>query len=759
MHPKDYPRWFEQFWKLRKFFIGFFVVLFLFSAAGLPNLRFNFSFEQFFPTEDEDLAFFMEFVEDFETDDNFLLLAFEREPNVFDSSFLERVDSVARATRTMPHVEQVQSLTQLEFPRKTPFGPVPVPVLDWSDSTSLQQAARELPSDPRFSGRLISEAGTDIIVFVKTTDNLTIEQARELRAELDPVLESYAPQPVRTLGRAYITTELVDMQIWEVGKSSVIAAGLIAIVMFFLFRKRTGILISLTSILVTLFLFFGYLAWTGRSLSVMAALFPIIMIIVGTSDVIHIMSKYLDEGARDKSRKLALYITVREIGLATFLTSITTAIGFASLSYSRITSIQEFGYNAAVGVLIAYLTVIFFTSAWLSFYDHKTLRKQGKVDQWWSRNLMAVYQFTVDRSRLIWWSLPIGLAVALWGISMVSTNYNITDNLPEGYKITEDFHYFENIFGGYRPYEYAIEVEDEGEIWDYDKMKAISDLESHLKGLDYVQRVSSPSEIFSFLHMYEHKNQVDSFHFPPSREIYASYKDQLSRFGARTATKNLIGRNGKKARVSSTIQDIGADSVKAAQAHIRDWFEERAEQANLSFKATGTGVILDKNSEYVRSSLLYGLVMAVGIVSLIMALLFRSGIMLFIALVPNIVPLVMAAALLGFTGTELEAGVAIIFAVIFGIAVDDTIHFLSKYKLARNKGLDQETALQITFTETGKAILLTSIILFAGFMILFFSAHPPTRAVGWLIAVTLISALAADVMIIPLLLRRFAKNL
>jgi predicted RND superfamily exporter protein len=759
MNPQDYPRWFEQFWKLRKFFIGFFVILFLFSALGLPNLKFNFSFEQFFPNEDEDLEFFMDFVEDFETDDNFLLLAFERQPNVFDASFLKRVDSVARAIRPMPHVQQVQSLTQLKFPRKTPFGPVPVPVLDWSDSTQLAQAAERLPKDPRFSGRLISEAGTDIIVFVKTTDNLTIEQARELRAKLDPVLESYAPQPYHTLGRAYITTELVDMQIWEVGKSSVIAAALIAVVMFFLFRKRVGIFISLTSILVTLFLFFGYLAWTGRSLSVMSALFPIIMIIVGTSDVIHIMSKYLDEGARDKSRKRSLFITIKEIGLATFLTSITTAIGFASLSYSRITSIQEFGYNAAVGVLIAYVTVIFFTSAWLSFYDHKALRKQGKVDQWWSRNLMAVYEFTLRRSKWIWWSLPVGLAVALWGFSLVSTNYNITDNLPEGYKITEDFLYFEDVFGGYRPYEYALEAQDEGEVWDYEKMKAISDLETYLRQLEYVQRVNGPAEIFSFLHMYEHKNKIDSFRFPPSRTEYEQYKDQLSRLSAQTATQNLIGRNGKKARVSSTIRDIGADSVKWAQAHIRDWFEDKAEEANLSFKATGTGVILDKNAEYVRSSLLYGLLMAVGIVSLIMALLFRSGSMLFIALVPNIVPLVMAGALLGFTGTELEAGIAIIFAVVFGIAVDDTIHFLSKYKLARNKGLDQETALQITFTETGKAILLTSIILFAGFMILFFSAHPPTRTVGWLIAVTLVSALAADVMIIPLLLRRFGKKL
>ncbi len=759
MDPSKFPSWFERYWKWRKGWIVLFISLFLFSLAGLPSLKFNFSFEQFFPTGDEDLEFFMDFVEDFETDDNFLLLSFQHEPHVFDSTFLSRVDSVARAIRTMPHISQVRSLTQLSFPRKTPFGPVPVRLIQWEDSTQLAEARQTLPRDPRFSGRLISPAGTDLIVFVKTTDNLTIEQARELRVELDPLLEDYAPQPVRTLGRAYITTELVDMQIWEVGKSSVIASALIAIVMFFLYRRRTGILISLSSILLTLILFFGYLAWSGSSLSVMSALFPIIMIIVGTSDVIHIMSKYLDEGAREKSRKLALYITMKEIGLATLLTSVTTAVGFASLSYSRIVSIQEFGFSAAIGVLIAYVTVIFFTTSWLSYYDHTDLRKQGRLDQWWPNQLMKVYHFTLDKSRWILWSLPVGIIVSLWGISMISTNYNITDNLPEGYKVTEDFLYFEEIFGGYRPYEYALTAEDGGQILEYEKMSAIADLEEYLRELDYVQRVNGPAELFSFIHMFENRNRIDSFSFPPDKATYEQYRERLQSLGYQTAAQKLLSRDGKKARVSSTIQDIGADSVKFAQAHIRDWFEPRAKAAGLSFKATGTGVILDKNSEYVRTSLLYGLGLAVGVVSVLMALLFRSIPMLFIALVPNVVPLIMAGALLGFTGTDLEAGIAIIFAVVFGIAVDDTIHFLSKYKLARNKGLDQETALKITFTETGKAILLTSIILFAGFMILFFSAHPPTRTVGWLIAVTLLSALVADVLLIPLLLRKFGKKM
>ena len=141
-----------------------------------------------------------------------------------------------------------------------------------------------------------------------------------------------------------------------------------------------------------------------------------------------------------------------------------------------------------------------------------------------------------------------------------------------------------------------------------------------------------------------------------------------------------------------------------------------------------------------------------------MALLFRNWKMLFISLVPNIFPLLLAGALLGFLGIDLEAGTSIVFAVIFGIAVDDTIHFLSKFKLARNKGMSIEESLHITFLETGKAIVLTTVILFFGFLVMLFSIHPPSVTIGLLISLTLFSALISDLMLIPLLIRWIMKE-
>lgn len=221
-------------------------------------------------------------------------------------------------------------------------------------------------------------------------------------------------------------------------------------------------------------------------------------------------------------------------------------------------------------------------------------------------------------------------------------------------------------------------------------------------------------------------------------------------------TDVLISKDKKKTRVSSKVKDVGAENIKAMSARIDDWLSENIDPEVIQFQQTGTGLLLDKNSEFVKESLLNGLLIALVIVSLLMGLLFRNWKMLFLALVPNLIPLLFAAALIGFTGVALEAGVSIVFAIIFGIAVDDTIHFLSKYKLAKDQyDGDMERALQITFQECGKAIIFTTIILFFGFLILFFSTNQPAVTIGLLISVTLISALVADLTILPVLIRKF----
>ena len=738
--------------RTRKICITVFTLLAIASAVLTLNLKFTFSLEQFFPEGDPDLEFYQKFIEEFETDINFVLVAVNRHEGVFDSSFLNHFHDFSLKVRELPAIEQSQSLTHIKYPLKTPFGVTTIPAIHLNDPSRYEQDKARILNDQRFIHNLISEDARSMVVALKTTGSITLEDSERLIPALDSLLASYDFESYHLLGPAYFQKEMVAMQKREIAVSAIVSALLVSLIMFWIFRKPWGIFISLISIGLGLLLFLGLLAAWGRPLNAMAALYPVLMIIVGTSDVIHIMSKYIDELRKGEERFAAIRTTVREIGMATLLTSITTAVGFAALMTSKIGPIRDFGLNSAIGVLVAYVTVIFFTTALLSMFKADQIIKFGRGQAFWEQLMERSYWFSRRNPKGVAIGSLLVLLLCGWGISRVTTNYRLESNLPRGAKITEDFKYFEKVYAGFRPLELAVFAQGDRKADDYEIVQAIDKVEQHLYELPAIRSVNSLTSVYKSINQMSNSNRQEAYQMPKDQRTYDKYSRLISKL-PESNLNVLISEDQKKARISARVLDLGADSLQAIGTRIDQWILQNTDTTIVKFKRTGTGLILDKNADYVRKNLLEGLGIAILIVSLIMALLFRNIRMIIISFVPNIFPLLMAGALLGFLGIELEAGIAIIFAIVFGIAVDDTIHFLSKYKLARNKGLNTEDALLITFKETGKAICLTSVVLFFGFLVMLFSIHPPSVTIGLLISLTLVSALLADLLLIPLLIR------
>lgn len=732
--------------------IAAFSVATLLAIWGCFRLEFTFDFRQFFPRGDEDLAFYLEFIEDFEGDDNFLLVALENPEGVFDSSFLAQAHDFALKSRDLPGVEAAQSLTQFGYPVKTPFAITTIPAIHRDRPDLYEQDKTRILADERFVGSLIDQEATTLVVALKTPTLIGIDQSRALIDALEVLVQDFSFYDVHYLGPAYFQREMVDMQIREVTVSALISGLLVSLVMFWLFRRPLGIIVALTSIGLGLLLFMGGLGLAGRPLSAIAALYPVLMIIVGTSDVIHIMSKYIDELRAGQDKESAIKTTIKEIGLATLLTSITTAVGFATLVTSKIDPIRDFGINAAIGVMVAYVTVVLFTTSLLSYLDVDQIVKIGRGQKFWDQLLERTYRFTGRNAGRIKIGAALVLGLTLLGISQITTNYRIESNLPRDRKVTEDFRFFETKLAGFRPLELAVTTKGDARVMDYKVMKEIGAIEDYVKEKPFVQSTISITAVYRSINQMFNNNRVDAYELPADSTTYQRYR-RLADKVPQLASNVLVSTDGTKARISSRLGDLGADSIKVFMAKTDQWINENIDTSLVAVKQTGTGLIIDKNAEYIRRNLIQGLGLAIAIVCGLMALLFRSWRMLIISLVPNIFPLLIAGAMLGYLGIELEAGVSIVFAVIFGIAVDDTIHFLSKYKLARNKGLEVEEAIHLTFRETGKAIVLTSVVLFFGFLVMLFSIHPPSVTIGLLISLTLASAVVSDLLLIPLLLR------
>jgi predicted RND superfamily exporter protein len=743
----------------RYWIIALFVALSIGSAVLLvTNLQFSFDFQQFFPKGDPDLVFFEEFQENFEADDNFLLVAIENKPDIFDSVFLNKLHEFTLRADTLPGVTGTQSITTLEFPViKPPLFSMTIPAVHRNDASRLADDKETLLKDEIVVNRLISKDGTAAVIVIKNFNKMDQPVAEDFIDKLNKMAKEYDFDDYHLLGRANFQAELVRMQKRELMVSIGISSILTMIIMILLFQRMAGVTISMTAIGLSLLLFGGYMAAFGRTFTALSALYPVMMSIVATSDVVHFMSKYVDELRKGLTKNAAIRITIKEIGTATLLTSLTTAAGFASLMTSRIPAISEFGFNAAIGVLVAYVIVLILITTLLSFFEADQLIKEGRGQEFWEGWMNWFYKYTKEQSRKVAIGGVIATVICLAGISMITTNYKLESNLPLRKKITADYHYFEKAFAGFRPLEIAVMVQNDYDTDDYKVLKEIEKIENKLASYETVQNVSSITSLYKGLNRAHNANNVEAYTFPESKGKFLKYQRYAKRIPPQTLDI-LVSRDKKTARISSSVLDIGADNGKEISEGVMAFTAKNVDSSIIQTKMTGTSMMLDKNAEYIRVSLITGLAMAIVIVSILMAILFQNWRLVIISLVPNIFPLLIAGALLGYFGIELEAGVSVIFAVIFGIAVDDTIHFLSKFKLARNKGLSVDEALQITFTETGKAICLTTVILFFGFLVLLFSTHPPSIVVGLLIALTLVSALFSDLFLIPLLIRFFIKD-
>ncbi|MEO9893172.1 MMPL family transporter [Aurantibacter sp.] len=738
---------------LKKYILGFFLVLTIIAGFLLPNLKFSFDFSQFFPEGDEDLVFYQEFIKEFGVDDSFLLVAVANENTIFEQDFLNRFSDLTQASKNIPYVIDNQSLTSIFYPLKTTFGYTKLPIIRTTDSTKYATDWKKIQQDGLFVNTLIDKNANSLVLSLETEDKIDYAQSIELLSALRLLLKEHGFENYHMLGRAYFYEALIDMQKEELIKTSIAASLLVILILFLVYRRFVVVAITMSSILLALLLFLGLLSLLGKELTTLASFYPILILIVGTSDVIHILDDYLSKLREGLERQEAMLRTLKEVGISTLLTSVTTAIGFASLLTSKSSVVSGFGINSAIGVLVAFITIICFTCTLLLLVKKEKVLPKNGVSPKWIKGLSEVNSFTKRYPKRI---LTLSIAftiICIVGTTKVNTNYQIKESLPKGSPIAKDFDFFQNNYGGFRPLEVVITTKGDNKITDFAVTKEIEKVEKYLKSLAPIRNVQSVNAFYKGIHKANNLNKSEFFVLPENEETFEKYKKEVKKLVRKPFAK-FVNKDETKSRISAKVLDVGLDTLNTVYTKFYNFTEKHIDTTMASFKLTGTGILLDKNAYYVKDSLLQGLLLGLLLVALIMALLFKNLKLLLISLLPNMLPLLFAAALLGFLEIPLEATISVVFAIVFGIAVDDTIHFLGRYKVCISKGLTKEEALQVTFTETGRALVITTLILFFGFLVLLLSVHTPSFTIGLLISVTLLTALILDLLLLPVLMRK-----
>ncbi len=738
--------------------LGVLGVITLLFAFALRNVQVDYDFEKFFPKSDPELDRYLEFRERFGYDNDFLLIGIEREEGVFNTGLLTRVDSLAADLERLPLVMTVLSPTRMKEPVVTPVGAFETPYLRyWNDTLVAIDSAR-IWNDARVKDYFFTDDARAMLVVMNAEPGLSKEKCDVLLADIRRTLQENDLGQARIVGRIvgqdhYITTMVREMLFFLT--ASIL---LLAVFLWFGFRSVHGVLVPIAVVGLSILWQVGLMTALGKPLGILTMLLPTILFVVGISDVVHILECYLDEIRSGVPRIRAIAITYHEVGLPTFLTAITSGIGFATLGTASIPPLQEFGLYTALGVLLAFLLAFTLLPALLILTDPVKLLPITDKGSPWDVHLPGLFRWTIAHRRSILLAFGAISVLGIVGASRIKVNNYLLEDLPNSDPLKQGFVWFEERFGGVRPFEMEVTVVDNtSTIWDLEALRAMERVHTYLDTAYGVDGIVSPVTVMWSLNKAFNGGDPAYYRLPDD-------PDECRRLAKRTRLlgKDMIGSiasaDGRTARISGRSVDEGGYVHQGKNTRLEAFIRSATDPTVVRFDQTGMAYLIDRNNATLSTQLVGGMGLAVFLTALIMLWFFRDWRMVLVALIPNIVPLLFIAGVMGFVGIDLKVSTAIIFTISFGIAEDDTIHMLAALRHHLRGGLSPAYALKRTYLRTGKAVTVTSLMLLSGFVTLVFSDFASVHYMGLLITLTLAFAFLAELLLLPVLVTLLLRD-
>ncbi|MDP3145183.1 MAG: MMPL family transporter [Bacteroidota bacterium] len=730
--------------------IVFVLVFSLFCVYKIQNIKFDYDFEAFFPNEDHELEIYNNYRKTFEYDNEFALVAIENKSGIFNKNFLTKIDSLTKKLSGLKSVQRVTSPTNLKtlsfgglVPTQTRVLHFENPDLYKDDSISIYQSAHLVGSFFPLNAKSLS-------IYIKTDDLLTKKQSDLLANGIETTLKEFKFDDIHYVGRIFAQTVYLKNLQKEFIVFICLSFIVIVIFLWFSFRSFYGVIVPVIIVLISILWTLGVMSLFGKSIDIMTAMLPTMIFIAGMSDVVHFFSKYFEEMAKGTLREKIYPLIIKEVGFPTFLTLITTVVGFLSLLFSSIKPIKEFGIYTSIGITIAFILTYTMLPALLYFFTPKKLvTVHGTNNRTYS--LMRTGLFWIFRNqKTILIITSIVLILSLFGISKIKVNNILLEDLNEKVKIKQDFNFFDENYSGVRPFEILVTVKDKTKsVWDYDVITELNKVDEFIKKEYQAGFLVSPSSLVKSIYQNSYNDYKLSF---PVTEEYETISKQLKSNKKNREVKRLITSDGQKTRISAKIRDMGSIKVNNHNIELLAFIEKNINTNLLQFEITGAAHLIDRNNEYMVSNMTQGFLFSLIVIGILTFFLHRSWRMVLVFIIPNIIPLIIIGGIMGFAGIELKAATSLVFSIAFGIATDDTIHFISRLKIELGYGKSLMYAFKRTYFETGKPIILTTFILLGGFMTLMISDFQSTFYFGFLICITVVIAVLADIFLLPVLL-------
>ena len=583
---------------------------------------------------------------------------------------------------------------------------------------------------------------------------------------LIPKVESFEAKynlDIKISGMPYVRTKNAENIKSEISTFVILALIITSIIFFLFFRSYRATFISLFVVMIGVVWTVGILGLFiintppgDFEISVLTGLIPPLIIVIGIPNCIFLINKYQHEVNKHGNKAKSLQKVITKIGNATLMTNVTTASGFATFIITNSKLLKEFGIVASLSIMAIFILCILIIPIIYSFLPIPEEKHLEHLNRTWINSLGDWIEKTVKKSKINIYIISVLLLVtSIIGIYQIRISGSIIDDMPQKADWFDDIMFYEKEFNGIMPLEILINTKRKKGVTKLSTIKKMSKIEDVILEIPELSKPISMVSLVKYSKQAYYNGNPKYYQVPTSQEnsFILSYAKNSTSDSDVDLIKNYVDSTGQYTRITAFMKDMEIEKMEEIEKKLNYEISKIMPSDNFEVSITGKAYLFQKGTKYLVKNLILSLSLAIFLIALLMAYMFRSLKMIFISLIPNLLPLIVTAGLMGYLGVAIKPSTILIFSIAFGIAVDDTIHFLAKYRqeLITNNW-EVKKSVYNALRETGVSMFYTSIVLFFGFSVFTVSNFGGTVALGALVSATLLFALLSNLLLLPSML-------
>lgn len=749
---------------LRNRLVNLFVILSLTVFMGFMAFRLQISYQmaQMLPSSDSTSIEYKKFKDIFGEDGSVMFIGIQSKDLFALKEFNDWWD-LTYSIKAMEGVSEVVSLARIytlqkdEEQKKLRFD------LVFRDKPRSQKELDSLKnvvfSIPFYNGFLLNqETGATLMMITLDKDQTRTRNLVRLVRDIVDLTDKFGNNhdvQVHYSGLPYIRIKIAE-KLQKEQVTFVLAALLVAVTLLLIFfRSFKAAFFTMIIVILNVIWVLGFMGLFGYKLTIVSGIIPPLLIVIVVENCIFLLNKYHHEFILHGNKAKALSRMVERIGSANLLTNAATAAGFLSFVITGNKILTEFGIIASISIMVAYLMCLFLVPIVFSYLPSPSRRHTMHIEKSnVSRIINKVVYIVQHRRTIIYIVASVAIFLGILGAMRLKTSGRIVDDISKKDRISKDMMFMEENFKGVMPFEIAIDTKKKKGAMKLSTIEKINELQSILATYPELSKSLSIADVVKFSRQAFYNGDSSYYGMPNAQELgfMIRYLPKMEQ-NKRSIINSFIDTNLQVTRISTQMANIQTPDIQRIIDDVRPRIDTIFPKADFNVSITGTSVVFLEGSKYLINHLFMSLLLAIVIIALLMVLLFTSFRMILISIIPNLIPLILTAGMMGYFGITIRPSTVIIFSIALGISVDNAIQYLSRYRLnLRTSKWNIRTSVLAALKETGFSMIYSSVVLFCGFAIFITSSFGGTVAMGYLISFTLFMALFCNLFILPSLL-------